>query len=253
LYDEHADGIELSYGKDVKITGFYMKPTDQVGYYSIGEGKPIIVGPGKIIPEFNVELRYDTAYGIKAGATIGKADVTVGYTVFDDGSNGIYDFSGAYVGNLGTQKDNKIWNFGIGFDIAKDLKLTADYIKSNVDSITYFGTNLALFDGDEGYVISLNYKGAKASEPGTYGIYGNYYDQARSTVIAHTMNGFYGYTGFEGYMVGANYVLAKNIVASLEWYDLKSKSVTSPAEGGTMIKHPKEDMETIWAQVVFTF
>ena len=131
------------------------------------------------------------------------------------------------------------------------------FIKQNLHFVIipdrcYFGTNQVLFDGDEGYVISLNYKGAKASEPGTYGIYGNYYDQARSTVIAHTMNGFYGYTGFEGYMVGANYALAKNIVASLEWYDLKSKSVGRPGEDGKMVI-PKVDMETIWAQVVFTF
>jgi hypothetical protein len=229
-----------------------MKPTDQNGDYGFefaikgdDDENPVIVGA--------LELRYDNAYGIKAEAAIGSVYITAGYTVFDDGINGVYDLSGGYVGTLGVQKDNKIWNFGLNFYVAKDLKLIADYMKSNVDRTTYFGKDYVLFDGDDGYVISLNYKGAKASEPGTYGIYANYYDQARSTVIAHTMNGFYGYTGFEGYMIGANYALAKNIVASLEWYDLKSKSVASLDENGKMVKHPKEDMETIWAQVVFTF
>jgi hypothetical protein len=105
-----------------------------------------------------------------------------------------------------------------------------------------------VFDSDDGYVIGLGYKGAKASVPGTYGIYANYYDQARSTVMAHTMNGYYGYTGFKGYMIGANYTLAKNIVASLEWYDLKEKSVI--CEGKC---YPGDDIKNIWAQVVFTF
>ena len=255
LYDEHADGIELSYGKDVKVTGFYMKPTDQVGFYGFGYGREVPDGQGHMIPvlEGTVELRYDNAYGIKVETAIGKADVAVGYTVFNDGMNEKYDLNGLYAGNTGAQKDNKIWNLGLTFDVAKDLKLTADYMKSNVDSITNFGKDHVLFDGDDGYVISLNYRGAKASEPGTYGIYANYYDQARSTVIAHTMNGYYGYTGFEGYMIGANYTLAKNVVASLEWYDLKSKSVGRPGEDGKMVKLPKVDMETIWAHVVFTF
>jgi hypothetical protein len=248
LYDEHADGIELSYGKDVKVAGFYLKPTDQVGFYNLVYGDQ---STNRV--DGTIELRYDNAYGIKTDATIGAVDITAGYTVFDDGLNGAYDLFGTYAGSLGVQKDNKIWNFGLNFYVAKDLKLIADYMKSNVDRTTYFGKDYVLFDGDDGYVISLNYKGAKASEPGTYGIYANYYDQARSTVIAHTMNGFYGYTGFEGYMLGANYTLAKNIVASLEWYDLKSKSVVAPNENRKMVKLPKVDMETIWAQVVFTF
>ena len=61
------------------------------------------------------------------------------------------------------------------------------------------------------------------------------------------MNGFYGNNGFEGYMIGANYTLDKNIIASIEWYDLQSKGFT-----GT-ISVPKQDMETLWAQVVFAF
>lgn len=62
------------------------------------------------------------------------------------------------------------------------------------------------------------------------------------------MNGVYGYLGFEGYMIGMNYTLAKNIVASLEWYDLTQKSVVKGDK-----KYPDFDMETLWAQVVFTF
>ena len=159
-----------------------------------------------------------------------------------------YDLSGTYAGANYAQKDNKIWNVGLAFDLAKDLRLTADYLKSNVDSRTYAGEEDILFDGDDGVVVGLNYKGAKASKPGTYGIYANYYDQSRGTVIAHTMNGFHGHVGFKGYMVGVNYTLAKNMVAALEWYDLEEKELFANNK-----KYEGRKAETLWAQMVFTF
>ena len=54
-------------------------------------------------------------------------------------------------------------------------------------------------------------------------------------------------------MIGANYTLAKNIVASLEWYDLESKGLYSDSLGYGSVTTPKQDMETLWTQVVFTF
>ena len=246
LYDEHADGIELSYGNDVKVTGFYMKPTEQDGFY--GFSYEVKNEDGKYEEVGYWILDYKQAYGMKVDSTIGVVSTTVGYTVFNEGYDNAYDFDNVPVVTDHKQKDNKIWNVGVAFDITKDLRFTADYLKSNVDALYDNGQKEVIFDGDEGFVVSLNYKGAKASKPGTYGIYANYYDQARSTVMAHTMNGFYGYSGFKGYMIGANYTLAKNMVASLEWYDLKEKSVICENE-----YYPELDMETIWAQVVYTF
>ena len=247
LYDEHADGIELSYGKDVKFTAFAMKPTDQNGLYHEDEEK----GFGY----FKSEMRYDKAYGAKVDTTIGAVKATAGYTVFKDGKDYCtYDTNddrgeGLYVNNL---QDNKIWNVGVAFDLAKDLAFTADYLKSNLDSVEV-REYINKFDGDDGLVIGLNYKGAKATEPGSYGLYANYYDQSRGTVIAHTMNGAYGGKGFKGYMIGANYALAKNIVASLEWYDVKGKAMSTDHDTKNDVTIPEKDMETLWAQVVFTF
>ena len=235
LYDEHADGVEVSYGKDVKFTAFYMKPTDQnSAYYITGYGDDW----------YSYNLEYGKAWGAKVDANIGVVKATAGYTVFKDGQDIEYCSDGEPE-PYDKQKDNKIWNVGVAFDIAKDLSFRADYLKSNVDRVYYEGEVEADFNDDDGYIIGLNYKGAKANEPGSYGIYANYYDQARGTVIAHTMNGFYGNNGFKGYMIGANYTFAKNIVGAIEWYDLESK--------GLFDYVPKQDMETLWAQVVFTF
>ena len=246
LYDEHADGIELSYGKDVKFTAFAMKPTDQSGIY---------IENASANQAMSVEMRYDKAYGAKVDATIGVVNATVGYTIFKDGKNHFIMMSDT--GVVGTEvtniQDNKVWNLGVSFNLAKDLAFTADYLKSDLDSIK---TDLSdnYFDGDDGFIIGLNYKGAKASEPGSYGLYANYYDQARGTVIAHTMNGALNGKGFSGYMIGANYAIAKNIVASLEWYDLEGKTIdVIDRRANTESSNPKQDMETLWAQVVFTF
>ena len=252
LYDEHADGIELSYGNDVKFTAFAMKPTDQNGAYVDNVGS---IKPGDPISNIVIKMLYDKAYGAKVDTTIGVVKATAGYTVFKDGKNCL-DIGSSYLESEKDLKDNKVWNVGVSFDLAKDLTLTADYLKSDLDEFkTLFpkqeGTNWH-FNGDDGFVVGLNYKGAKASEPGTYGVYANYYDQSRGTIIAHTMNGAYGGIGFEGYMIGANYTLAKNMIASLEWYDLKSKGL-SALVGTKPVTTPKQDMETLWAQVVITF
>ena len=224
LYDTRADGVVASYGKDVKVTGFYAKPTDQV--------KALDEDP-KVEKS---ELEFDNVYGVKVDAKLGVVAATAGYTVFKDGVVNEYTnwnpTDKKYDDKDSSEiDDNKIWNVGVAFDVAKDLNLTADYMRA-----TDYDEDL---DRD-GYVVGLSYAGAKAAKAGSFGVYGKYYDQGRATVVAHTMNGEYGTHGFKGYMVGANYTFAKNIVGAVEYYDLEDKLDDS-------------DMKTLWSQVVFTF
>ena len=96
----------------------------------------------------------------------------------------------------------------------------------------------------DGWVAKLGYKGATASKPGSWGLFGKYYDQGGATYIAHTMNGDYtnfGPDGFKGWMVGGNLTVAKNMVAQVEYYDLKDKGNTS------------DHAKTLWSQMVVTF
>ena len=163
------------------------------------------------------------AYSAEAVIALGDgADLHGGYWAFKD------------IGSVADNDDN-IWTVGVNVNLAKDLQLTVDYLKADEESAD---------KDDDGFVIGLNYAGASASKVGSFGLYAKYYDQADSTVMAHTMNGTYdsvaGY-GFKGYMVGANYTFAKNIVGAVEWYDLEAKDAA-----GT-------DMNTLWSQLVFTF
>ena len=205
IHDNRMDGVQVSYGKDVKLTAGYGKAT----------GVDVVAGENK-----------DVAYA-ELGAKLGAVDAFAGYYKFDNLRK--------------ATDDDAIWTVGLGFDLAKDLKLTGTYLRSDVDAVTV--DNFKYNDVDkDGYVVAMAYKGAKAAKAGSWGLNASYYDQGAGTVVAHTMDGIYFDEGFKGYSVGANYALAKNIVAGVTYYDLESKE----AKGTS-------DAQTLWSQVVFSF
>ena len=197
IHDNRMDGVQVSYGKDVKMTAGYGKAT----------GVEALANENK-----------DFAYA-ELAAKLGAVDANAAYYRFDNVAK--------------TADDDKIWTVGLGFDLAKDLKLSGNYIKSDYDKA---GVD------DDGYVATLAYKGAKAAQAGSWGLSATYYDQGMGTFVAHTMDGVYFDEGFKGYSVSANYALAKNIVAGVTYYDLESKEAK-----GT------PDAQTLWSQVVFSF
>ena len=205
IHDNRVDGVQVSYGKDVKLTAGYGKAT----------GVEVIAGENK-----------DVAYA-ELGAKLGAVDAFAGYYKFDN--------------LLKAADDDAIWTVGLGFDLAKDLKLTGTYLRSDVDAVTVDNVKYNDVDKD-GYVVAMAYKGAKAAKAGSWGLNASYYDQGAGTVVAHTMDGIYFDEGFKGYSVGANYALAKNIVVGVTYYDLESKEAK-----GT------PDAQTLWSQVVFSF
>ena len=137
--------------------------------------------------------------------------------------------------------------------VAKDLKLTGTYYMSDYDK-TPAGNDI----DDDGYIVGLTYKGAKAATPGTWGLWANYFDQPQATFVKHTLTGYVDLPawaevtsdtdatlknisdGFKGIELGANYTLAKNIVAGVRYYDLEAR------EG-------EADVKTLWSEVIFTF
>ena len=235
LYDTRADGLVMSYGDKVKISGFYVKPTDQDRAFA------------KFANEDTITAEYDKAYGVKVETEIGHIKANAGYIALKDG-DAIYSqgFDGKTFDKTTSisLKEDKIWHVGMSAKLGKDVTMTADYMHSNFGG--FAGENGKHYDMDkDGLIAGVTYKGAKASEPGSYGIYAKYYDQGRGTVFAHTMNGYYGTTGFDGYMLGANFTVAKNMVGAVEWYDLDSKAVGNDIGS--------KNMKTLWSQMIFTF
>ena len=233
VIDNTVDGVKVSYGKDVKLTGYAGKAasfTDESG---------------------------DRFYAADVSTKLGVVDVYATYYKVDadnDAMTAKKDEGGNVTGyNVGSYPamDQDIYVVGAGMKVAKDLKLNAEWLHADVDD----------YDGDkDGYVVGLAYGGAKAAKVGSFGLYANYYDQPQATYVKHTMTGYTDMPkwavwdgnladpclsnnsdGFKGFEVGANYTVAKNIVAGVKYFDLEAR------EGKA------EDVQTLWTEVVFTF
>lgn len=194
IYDDTAEKIELSYGKDVKLTAYYGIPTD---------------------------YGYDKMWGASVGGKVGNLSLSAGYDKFQDALASIDSYG--IDNSAKTGSDNGIWNLSANYKFG-DFTLAATYLDSDID----LRENSPYKDVDtNGYVIGLNYKGANKSKPGTWGLFANYYDQGVGTFVAHTMYpgdwGYFTNEGFKGYMVGGGVTLAKNMVYQLHYYDLEGK------------------------------
>ena len=194
IYDDTAEKIELSYGKDVKLTAYYGIPTD---------------------------YGYDKMWGASVGGKVGNLSLSAGYDKFQDALASIDSYGIDNSAKTGT--DNGIWNLSANYKFG-DFTLAATYLDSDID----LRDNSKYKDVDtNGYVVGLNYKGADKNKPGSWGLFANYYDQGAGTFVAHTMySGDWSYyvdEGFKGYMVGGGVTLAKNMVYQLHYYDLEGK------------------------------
>ena len=209
VYDTRADAIEATYGLGgVKVTGFVGKATD-ADY------------------PFSLEDSYDVGFmgnyaGFEATTEVAGLNVMAGYANFKD----IADIS-----NI----DNAIWWAQVGKSFG-DIAVKATYLKGDAS-----GDNWYAAQDDDGYAFQVAYKGAKASEPGSWGLIANYWNQGGQTYIAHTTDAnTFKHEGFKGYGISAQYALAKNIVLDVAYYDTEAKAV-------------KAEDELLYADVYFTF
>ena len=201
IYDTRADGVEVSYGEKLKVTGFAGKATDSITVF------PEIHYKGFKFDSFDVETA-----GNYAGASV-SYDVAKGLNL----NGGYINFKDMGVKN--SDVDNAIWYAGAAYNVG-DVTLTGMYLKGD---LSYDDDDDDKID-DDGYVVGLSYKGAKADEVGSWGLWAKYYDQGGQTVVAHTTDAnYFGMTGFKGYGVGTSYTFAKNIVGNVAYYDTESK------------------------------
>ena len=202
IYDDQVDGVEVSYGDKVKVTGFAGKATEVDGGNYAG---------GELAGSFGA---LNAAAGYVNYKDLAQDDVTVGKGL-----------------------DNAIWYVGADYTMG-DVNLSAMYLKGDMSKND---VDEAVLD-DDGWTVGLTYKGAEASEVGSWGLFANYYDLGGQTYVAHTTdaNSFDG-DGFKGYGVGANYTFAKNIVGTVAYYDTESKLDSN------------YDDQRVWADVTFTF
>ena len=193
IYDNRADGVEVSYGDKIKIIGAAGKATDDLDKLGVSGTTGGSYAGGAVVADF------------------GKFNASAGY----------YNFKDILAKN--SKLDNAIWFVGAGTEFG-DFALNAMYLKGDM---SYHDVDLDGLD-DDGWTVGLTFKGAEAAKKGSWGLFANYYDLGGQTYIAHTTdaNTFDG-QGFKGYGVGANYTVAKNMVLTAAYYDTKSKFDTS--------------------------
>ena len=194
LYDDTAEFIRASYGKDVKVSAYYGKPTD---------------------------YGYDKMWGAEVSGRLGDLSFSAGYDEFKDaGSSNSLTLTQFVPTAEG--KDNSVWNVSAKYNFG-DVQLAATYLNSDIDK----SAEVVRGADDDGYVVGLNYKGADKNKPGSYGLFANYYNQGVGTTVAHTMFtgdwDLFAKEGFKGYMVGGGVTIAKNMVYQLHYYDLEGK------------------------------
>ena len=213
IYDTRADGVEVSYGDKVKVTGFAGKGSDGTTAWSELLG-------GK-----------DT-YGNYAGGEISaalgdNANLAAGYVNVKE-VGGVEDL------------ENAIWYVGADYTMG-DVTLNAMYLKGDMSAPGAWDKVVDKYLDDDGYQVGLSYKGAEADQAGSWGLFANYYDQGAQTYLAHTTDAnTFNNLGFKGYGVGANYAFAKNIVGTVVYYDTEAKVGDA-------------DDQRIWTDVTFTF
>ena len=207
VYDDHMDAVQLDFGKVLKASVAY--------------------GRGEAGNDSGYDDKGTTKYTRNTDAFIGTLGYTAGVVALDAA---YYDFK-----DFTATDDLQIWTAGASAEIAKNVNLGAEYLKSDQETTA---------GDDDGYVVSMSYKGASAADKGSFGIWTKYYDQASTTYVSHTTDAIHGTLdkngGFKGYAVAANYTFAKNIVGSVEYYDLDSKT------GDYTTK-------TLWSDVTFSF
>ena len=225
VVDNRGDGVKLSYGDKVKVLGWAYKASSS-SWTNGSVWDEYFFDEDPVTHELEGTLTEDGDRIYVAGveAKIGAVNALVHYY------------------NADNVRDNQIWEASVSGEIAKDLTLKGSYF--------YGDSDFSYLDGDDsGYLVGLSYRGAKASQPGSWGVYANYSDRPLSTFLEPTLfAGGYGIfpadmisgDGYQGFDAGANVTLAKNIVAGVKYVDVESR------EGDT-------DTQTLWSEVIFTF
>jgi len=232
ILDAYVDGVKVSYGDKVKVYAMAAKGGDGSNEY--------------------VQLSEESAdriYLVGAETKIGAIDAYVNYFKANgsylSGQDGEREYrwdstAGKFTpqlkqGEVDTREfgDKEIYNIGLGLDVAKNLRLGYEYMWGDKK----YNKEVS----KDGFVARLDYKGA-GEEVGSFGVHAQWFDQPVNCFLSPTTdaNPFADQGGYEGFNIGFDYTLAKNVLLDVNYYDTEAK--TSSA-----------DDEMLYVDVYFTF
>ena len=201
ILDQFIDGARFTYGDKVKVG----------------------VMAGKLTNDGAWENVTGDFYAANVTTKVGVVDASFNYFNADD-INTYWSANG----------EKEIYNVNVAFDVAKDLRLSYEYMWGDKK----YNKEVS----KDGFVARVDYKGA-GEEAGSYGIHAQWFDQPVNAVLtpttdANTFGGTEG--GYEGWNLGVDYTLAKNIQLCVNYYDTEAKV------------GPKDD-EVLYSELYFFF
>jgi len=191
VLDDFIDGVRLTYGDKVKL--------------GIMAGE--LTSGGAVTCNGNF-------FAANVSSKLGPVDASFNYFKNDDASYTNKD--GALVGK------KEIYNVNVAMDVAKDLRLSYEYMwgdKKYEQSVS-----------KDGFVVRADYKGADAATPGTYGVHAQWFDQPINAYLTPTTDAATFWDGYEGWNLGVDYTLAKNVQLCVNYYDTESIDGTKDDE-----------------------
>ena len=192
LFDDRISGGTVAFGSDE------FKTTLAAGRYSEVDHDPTV----NFANAKDVTAEY---YGVQFDYTPNdKLALNAGYTAL----TGI-DASDVVLEAIGYGSDNtaNIWYAGGKYAFDKNVAFVGEYAQ-NTDADTE----------DQAWTAELQYKGANAADAGSWGMYAGYRQIEAFSAIAPTYDDIIG-AGYKGAVVGAMYVPAENILATIEYFD----------------------------------
>ena len=150
-----------------------------------------------------------------------------------NGSNGFSRFAKA-----DADKTN-FWVGGLGYKFDKNVQLFGLYAKSDMDEAANYNGD----DQSKAYDVTLKYKGADVTKPGSYDIYATYRYLGQFATIAPTYD--ISARDTKGWQIGVDYAVASNVMAIVEYY--KGKRLSADYNGNDA------DYNAIYGRLVFFF
>lgn len=204
LFDDRISGAQVSFGSDV------FKTTVAAGRYS--EDSHSAVTAALYTNAKDVTAEY---YGVQFDWNpTEKIAVNAGYTQLNGIDENYKDSNGFTHGLSKSDQfigldDNSlgIWYLGGSYAFDPNVKLVGEYAQSDADAYEKAG------------IVEVQYKGSDIADPGSWGAYVGYRHLGNNVAVASTYDD--ASSGQKGYVVGASYVPAENILATIEYFDGK--------------------------------
>lgn len=195
LFGNESDGVQFGVpikGTGLTASGFWMSSTgsgNNESLYGVGTW-------GSVGHCVDINMAF-------AKSTLSKGEKNgdrYGFKVDDDG------YVQRYVKEGNVNKRSNGYVISAGVDLAKNVRLIGDYVRTNAD---FQNSSTAL---------RLNYKGTNLQDPGSFGVYARYIKYGENGWLAGDDEWGSTCTATKGWILGFKYVPAKNV----EWETLYS-------------------------------